>query len=98
MFRITMGKGFQVTFENGYTVSVQFGPGNYCSNDMRGFSMEAMREAGERGSSTAETAFFGPDGNLLKRNPDDADVVQGHQRTSDVLALMVYVASLPVAA
>jgi hypothetical protein len=24
--------GFQITFENGWTVSVQFGRGNYCSN------------------------------------------------------------------
>lgn len=31
-FRITMGKGMQFTFENGYTVSVQIGLGNYCDN------------------------------------------------------------------
>ena len=31
-FRITEGKGFQITFANGYTASVQFGSGNYCSN------------------------------------------------------------------
>lgn len=28
----TMNKGFQMTFENGLTISVQFGKGNYCSN------------------------------------------------------------------
>ena len=32
MFRISSGKGFQMTFENGWTVSVQFGNGNYCEN------------------------------------------------------------------
>jgi len=32
MFRITQGKGFFMTFENGYTLSVQFGYGNYCAN------------------------------------------------------------------
>lgn len=31
-FRITGAKGFQITFENGWTVSVQFGYGNYCDN------------------------------------------------------------------
>jgi hypothetical protein len=31
-FRITYGKGFQITFKNGITVSVQFGAGNYCKN------------------------------------------------------------------
>jgi hypothetical protein len=33
MFKITRGKGFQITFENGWTASVQFGEGNYCRND-----------------------------------------------------------------
>lgn len=32
MFRIIDGKGFHITFENGVTVSVQFGWGNYCRN------------------------------------------------------------------
>jgi len=31
-FAINRGKGFQVTFENGYTVSVQFGLGSYSKN------------------------------------------------------------------
>lgn len=30
MFEITGGKGLRMTFENGWTVSVQFGRGNYC--------------------------------------------------------------------
>lgn len=32
MFSITNHKGFQITFPNGWTVSVQWGPGNYCEN------------------------------------------------------------------
>lgn len=32
MFCITAGKGFHITFENGWTVSVQWGPGNYCDH------------------------------------------------------------------
>ena len=32
MFAITRGKGFHLTFANGWTVSVQWGNGNYCSN------------------------------------------------------------------
>lgn len=31
MFSLT-GEGFQITFQNGVTVSVQFGSGHYCSN------------------------------------------------------------------
>lgn len=32
MFRANGNSGFQITFSNGYTLSVQFGPGNYVSN------------------------------------------------------------------
>ncbi len=31
-FYITGGKGFHISFPNGYTMSVQFGPGDYCEN------------------------------------------------------------------
>ena len=29
----TLNKGFQLTFENGLTISVQFGSGNYCERN-----------------------------------------------------------------
>ena len=32
MFKITQGKGFHITFENGLTLSTQIGPKNHCSN------------------------------------------------------------------
>jgi len=32
MFNITNGKGFTMTFANGWTVSVQFGGLNYCQH------------------------------------------------------------------
>ena len=31
-FVSTMNKGFQMSFPNGWTISVQWGPGNYCQN------------------------------------------------------------------
>lgn len=36
MFTATQNKGFSMTFENGLTVSVQWGTGNYC--EKRSFS------------------------------------------------------------
>ena len=33
MFRITQGRGFQMVFDNGYTISVQWGAGYYCGNN-----------------------------------------------------------------
>ena len=32
MLKSTYNKGFQMTFDNGLTISVQFGAGNYSSN------------------------------------------------------------------
>ena len=32
MIKSTNNKGFSLTFENGWTISVQFGYGNYCDN------------------------------------------------------------------
>ena len=32
MIKIIRGKGFHLTFENGLTISVQIGYGNYCEN------------------------------------------------------------------
>lgn len=35
MIASTENKGFHLTFTNGYSISVQFGKGNYCSNRHR---------------------------------------------------------------
>lgn len=46
------GSGFYIKFDNGYSVSVQWGPGCYCSNH------EAPRDGRNLGSVTAEVAIF----------------------------------------
>lgn len=86
MFKITYKKGFHVTFNNGYTVSVQFGPGNYCSNhDMEiGKSDE---EAGKIGSHDAECAVIGPDGEFIEME-GWFDIVCGYMSPDEVLDLM----------
>ena len=63
-FRITGKKGFHVTFANGWTVSVQFGPGNYCDNYDLQIGYEDQK-AGERGSMTAECAVWPESGGLV---------------------------------
>lgn len=40
MFRSTENRGFQMTFANGYTISCQFGAGNYCDNYARKFASD----------------------------------------------------------
>jgi hypothetical protein len=87
MFSITDNKGFQITFENGYSVSVQFGPGNYCENK------DLPYNHGEEVpmSNTAETALISPDGFVEYRGDD----VQGHMSPKDVLELLNYAEGLP---
>lgn len=89
-FRITGKKGFHVTFANGWTVSVQFGPGNYCDNyDLNIFDDAEL--AGNRGSTTAETAVWGPDGEMIDRG--NGDTVQPRQTPAQVLDLLTWAAS-----
>lgn len=62
MLKSTENKGYQLTFTNGYTISVQFGRGNYCMN-RRTEQNPFMRDIWE--SSDAEIAVFDPKGNCI---------------------------------
>jgi len=87
MFRITDNKGFQIKLENGYMVSVQFGPGNYGSNYSLGFEEMGRPMI----AASAETALIDPEGNFVAYKGDD---VQGHQTANDVLELLNYASKL----
>jgi hypothetical protein len=88
MFRITDNKGFQIKFDNGYTVSVQFGPGNYGSN----YNLSMLENMGKPMTAlSAETALLDPDGNFVEYEGDD---VQGHRTAKDVLELLNYASKL----
>ena len=53
MLKVVNDKGFQMTFENGYTISVMFGRGNYSSNRFN----EGVPQMGEasRAGATIES-------------------------------------------
>ena len=92
-FCITDKKGFHIRFENGWTVSVQFCPGNYCQNyDRHIGDDEAL--CGKIGSSDAECAMWGPDGNMIELG--DGDTVTNRSSPADVLALLNRAAAMPV--
>jgi len=93
MFSIVFNKGFHVEFENGYSVSVQFGGGNYCENRwlLGGGDYNLGDSVPE--SKTAETALMvGPDNDFVEYKGRE---VQGYQNAKDVLELLVYAESLP---
>ena len=84
MFKITNHRGFQITFENGWTVSVQFGGGMYCENiDME---IGSEIETSMLTSRDAEIAAFGSDGELLKFR--DGDSVKGRVSPKELLKFM----------
>lgn len=96
-FMITDGKGFGITFENGWMVSVQWGPGNYCDNySVRPLSGETQIAAGREGSRTAECAVISPAGDFVQA-PGHNDVVTNRSTPAEVLALMNWAASQPKA-
>jgi hypothetical protein len=95
MFKITDGRGFQMTFANGWTVSVQFGPGNYCDNrnllSRVGESFTRMnRDAGEQGCSNAEIAAWNKAGVWYKF---EHDTVEGYVAADKVAAFIQMIAN-----
>lgn len=90
-FRITGGKGFQFTFENGYTVSVQFGPANYCDHYDRDIMADA-EACGREGSLTAECAVWPQEGQMLEYG-EWGDAVSNRSTPAEVLELLVWAAA-----
>jgi len=83
MFKITDHKGFSMVFENGWTVSVQWGPGNY--GDHHGSFLLDDKESPEKQrfwvSEKAEVAAWNAAGDW---HWFGMDTVQGYMSTDEV--------------
>lgn len=93
MFSTTRGKGFHIQFSNGWTVSVQFGPGNYGDNYDEDISPQGNIESGARGSTRAEAACFHRGERLHPLA--NGDTVEGYMTTEAVWEFMQRVHDLP---
>ena len=88
-FSITSHKGVGITFENGWHVSVQWGPGNYCDNyTSNDYNLPQQTEFWS--SNTAEIAVWS------KKAPKNGefielehDVVRGYT-TADEVAKVIH--------
>lgn len=92
-FHTRDSQGFQVTFENGFTVSVQFGFGNYCENkaDRQVNGLVRMVDCKD-----AEVAVFYPNGGFVPiSDGGSADDIAGWVSPDHVAVLMAIVAQLP---
>lgn len=97
MFGITDGKGFHVTFENGWTISVQFGPCNYGDHYHVRFDPrdpdKTSRECGAQGSHRAEMWAFVSE--APRRGPVYPPDPLGYQTPAEFAAFVAKVASFP---
>jgi hypothetical protein len=89
MLAITQGKGFQITFPNGWTASVQFGTGNYCDNR----SHEVFN--GYHSCENAEIAAWRGERRIndVWHNFADGDHVKGWVKANEVLDFLNMVAA-----
>jgi hypothetical protein len=98
MFKITSGRGFQLQFENGWTVSVQFGQFNYCDNQFPLEDLEQLFNTPPTGppdtisSPNAEIAAWDTEGNWYRF---DDDTLRGYVTPNEVLEFMNMIASFP---
>jgi len=87
-FKITQHKGFHMAFENGFRISVQFGPGNYC--EKRDADFDAPKKEMNWESCSAEIAVFGKKGML---GIGSNDTVAGWCSTDQVAKVIAIVSS-----
>ena len=73
-FVATQNKGFGITFDNGFTISVQWGIENYCENRNLDIDFEDLpnpKEVNRWESRNAEIAVFDKDGEIIQAGKDD---------------------------
>ena len=86
---INENKGFQITFDNGVTVSVQFGDGNYCSNGLPSFKYGDYTE-GQK-CINAEVAIWNAGGWITQKyDPDLTDEVIGHVPPDEIAKIIAW--------
>lgn len=95
MFKTTMNKGFHMTFDNGITISVQWGLGNYCESGRLGGLWGDESKQQVWSSADAEIAIWDEHNDWITadvaemvgmRRPNDE--VIGHLQPHQVLMFM----------
>ena len=95
MFTATEGHGFQMKFANGWTISVQWGPWNYCDNKDIKSSFGKRPKLNERRyeCKNAEIAVIKPDGEFYQFENDS---VVGWRTPDQVASLIAFVSGNPM--
>lgn len=84
-FNSTANKGFNMTFANGITASVQWGAGNYCDN----YFSKDFSFSKEASSNTAEVAAWNKNDEwVTNKFCDTCDDVVGYLSPDEVLQFL----------
>jgi hypothetical protein len=85
-------QNFQITFENGYTVSIGIGSGHYCQNRINEANDEPIKDY----SIDCETAIIKPNGKFLpyRAGCSDKEKVQAYVFPNQVAEIIAYAKSL----
>jgi len=75
-------QNFQITFTNGYTVSIGIGSAHYCQNRIN----EANDEPVEDYSMDCEIAILKPNGKFLRYKGDDVQSYVFPDRVAEIIA------------
>lgn len=95
MLKSISNRGFHLTFENGWTVSVQFGPGHYCEHHGSLGDYQSMLAPMRTGDHTwqskdAEVAAWDADNNWFNFGDD---TVRGYLSANEVADFIAQVAA-----
>ena len=89
MIRINNAKGFHLTFDNGLTISVQIGHGNYCDNYNLISDFYNLRVSQcDIQSKNAEVAIWDETGKWLTSNFIGDDDVIGYLDVNQIVDLI----------
>lgn len=86
-FKSCQNKGIHIKFANGYTISIQFGFGNYSS-------AYTISNSTEQEQSSAEIAYWHESDSKMIEFEESGDCVLGYQTPNQVLVHMNRIASL----
>lgn len=87
--KITDGKGVHFTFDNGLTLSIQIGRGNYSDNYDHQYDITAKSPLPP--SRTAELGLWGADGEWFSLDSGD---VKGNVPVSEIIRFIPFLAAL----
>ena len=91
-FQTTQNKGFRITFDNKWSVSVQWGIFHYCEHHDSGYRYGVEMKQDYWASCNAEVAIIDPNGKFIPVD-EKSHEVKGYCTPDEVAAIIATVSS-----